>query len=97
MSTYISPAVAGLSAPADESQHAEPANLEKLTIVVRDEQQGEIEFSVSETARFKKSKDRWCKIRGIDILAVRFSFDGRRINDNDTLEEVSTRTPCDLG
>jgi len=89
MSADGSPTSARSPSAVDERQFVLPA---KQTILVRDQQQGETKFVLRPTTKFKKVKDAWCEKQGVDVLAVRFSFDGRRINDHETLEDVS-RSP----
>jgi small ubiquitin-related modifier len=59
-----------------------------LSIKVRDQQQGEIVFKVKRTTKFKRVLDAFCNKKGWQTNQVRFHFDGQRVDEEMTPEEL---------
>ena len=58
----------------------------KLRVVGEDF--GEIHFTVKETTPLKKLMSRYSESKGVGVTSLRFFFDGFRIGDSDTAEDV---------
>ncbi|PVH68942.1 molecular determinants of paralogue-specific sumo-Sim recognition, partial [Cadophora sp. DSE1049] len=57
---------------------------EYINIKVMDQSNQEIIFKIKPRTQFKKVKNAYCERQGLDILAVRFLFDGIRLQDDQT-------------
>ncbi|XP_045852237.1 small ubiquitin-related modifier 1-like isoform X1 [Meles meles] len=80
----------------DDVQEANPSNEDvdgknpeeyiKLKIIGQDS--SEVCFRVKMTIPLKKLKEGYCQRRGVPMHSIRFLFDGKRIDDNHTAEEL---------
>lgn len=65
---------------------AKPAG---ITIVFKDSLGGEVSFKLKPTTKLKKAMDAYAQHANRERLTLRFLFDGERVNDGSTAEEVS--------
>jgi len=69
---------------ADAKPEQKPEGGEHINIKVKDQNHQEIFFKIKPTTQILKVKKAYCDRQGLDILAVRFLFDGDRLQDDDT-------------
>ncbi|XP_035581720.1 small ubiquitin-related modifier 1-like [Zalophus californianus] len=79
-----------------DGQEAKPSNEDvggkkageyiKLKVVGQDS--SEVYFRVRMTTHLKKLKESYCQRQGVPVNSLQFLFDGQRIADNDTAEEL---------
>lgn len=75
------PAANGTAAP-----EAKPAG---ITIVFKDSHGGEVSFKLKPTTNLKKAMDAYAERGNLNVRALRFLFDGERVNEGSTAEGVS--------
>lgn len=81
---------------ADEHQDgAAAANTEHLNIKVTDNN-NEVFFKIKRTTKLEKLMNAFCDRQGKSLTAVRFLFDGQRVQPTDTPDNVRTDSPKDL-
>lgn len=69
---------------AEAKPDQKPEGGEHINIRVKDQSNSEIFFKIKPTTQFKKVMNAYCQRQGLDILAVRFLFDGDRLLDHET-------------
>ncbi|KAG9243282.1 ubiquitin-related domain-containing protein [Calycina marina] len=76
----------GSSAPAVENgeKTEQKPKGEQINIVVKDQNSNELTFKIKKTTKFEKVFAAWCNMESKEPKSVRFSFDGSRVNPNDT-------------
>lgn len=57
-------------------------------IHLQDPEGGEIQFKIKFTTPFRKVFDAYCERKGVNINQLRFLFDGRRIRDDQTMQQL---------
>lgn len=77
---------------SDDSGAAKP---EQIDIKVKDAKNNIVHFKVKRTTKLGKVMDAFCSKQGVSLNQVRFSFDGNRINREDTPKTVQS-TPARL-
>jgi hypothetical protein len=73
---------AGAAAAEKPEQKSEGG--EHISIKVTDQSRQEIVFKVKRTTQFKKVMNAYCQRQGLDMKAVRFLFDGDRLQEDET-------------
>eukprot|EP00201_Polytomella_parva_P010343 CAMPEP_0175055840 /NCGR_PEP_ID=MMETSP0052_2-20121109/10314_1 /TAXON_ID=51329 ORGANISM="Polytomella parva, Strain SAG 63-3" /NCGR_SAMPLE_ID=MMETSP0052_2 /ASSEMBLY_ACC=CAM_ASM_000194 /LENGTH=94 /DNA_ID=CAMNT_0016320751 /DNA_START=29 /DNA_END=313 /DNA_ORIENTATION=+ len=59
-----------------------------IMLVVKDQSGADIHFKVKNHTKLEKVMNAFCSKKGIDSSAVRFLFDGARLNPNSTPQEL---------
>lgn len=59
-----------------------------LSIRVRDQHGGEVVFKVKRTTKMKRVLQAFCERKGWNPQEVRFAFDGQRVNDDMSPEDL---------
>jgi len=72
-----------------QAQGEVPPASEFLNIKVKDNTGNELYFKLKPHTRLQKVMDAFCDRQGKDVRAVRFLFEGERIQLDDTAEDVS--------
>ena len=76
---------------ADNVSPPAPSETEYITLKVVGQDSNEIRFRVKKmTTQMRKLKNSYSERIGAPVSSLRFLFDGRRINDDDTPNKVST-------
>jgi len=73
---------------ADEEVDTKPNVAQQLSLKVKDQEGGEVTFKVKPSTRFEKILEAYCKKKAVDKTTVRFLFDGQRLTDLQTPEEI---------
>lgn len=60
-----------------------------ITIVFKDSHGGEVSFKLKPTTKLKKAMDAYAERGNLNVRALRFLFDGERVNEGSTAEGVS--------
>lgn len=83
-----SPPLFGTVAIVEGSTHNLPPLAVPINIRLVEADGSELAFKVRSTTRFVKVIDAFCSARHIHPNAVRFLFDGQRLSDNDTPQQL---------
>lgn len=70
------------------SEDIKPKISEIIQIRVLDQEDQEVLFKIKKSTALKKMMDAYCERKGIDRRAIRFAFNGDRINDSSTPKEL---------
>lgn len=60
-----------------------------MSIKVKDQNGGEVVFKVKRSTKFKRVLDAFCGKKSWNVNQVRFVFDGQRINEDMTPDDLS--------
>lgn len=63
-------------------------NEDKILIKVSSQTFEEIEFTISKKKEFKKLFQRYCERNNINLKEVQFVYAGKKINENQTPEDI---------
>ncbi|KAG4442861.1 hypothetical protein IFR05_001657 [Cadophora sp. M221] len=69
---------------AEEKPEQKPQGGEHINIKVIDQSSQEICFKIKRSTQLKKVMNAYCQRQGLDMKAVRFLFDGERLQEDDT-------------
>ncbi|TVY58943.1 Ubiquitin-like protein pmt3/smt3 [Lachnellula cervina] len=77
--------------PAPESPAAAPVEDQKpkvqhIEVMAKDQNGSEVTFKIKRTTPLEKVMDAYCKNKGLTRGALRFLYDGERLNPTDTPE-----------
>lgn len=75
----------GVGTPEPEAPKA-LGEVKHINIRVKDQDSNEVRFKIKSTTSLKKVMDAYCQRQGLQRDALRFLFDGDRVQDNDTPE-----------
>ncbi|ESO11507.1 hypothetical protein HELRODRAFT_166510 [Helobdella robusta] len=80
-------ATAGAS-KEDDSKKVDEKNGEFIRLKVMGQDQSEVHFKVKMTTKMSKLKKSYSERQGVPIGYLRFLFDGRRLNDDETPKQL---------
>jgi small ubiquitin-related modifier len=72
-----------------EEKTNETAKSEHINVKVVNAEGNEVFFKIKKSTPLRKLMEAYCKRQGFTLGTVRFSFDGNRISDEQTAEEVN--------
>eukprot|EP01080_Neovahlkampfia_damariscottae_P004061 gene4061-7350_t len=64
---------------------------EHINVKVVNADGNEVFFKIKKSTPLKKLMDAFCKRQGLQVGSVRFTFDGNRINENNTAGDVKNK------
>lgn len=67
------------SVVAEKESNADQSKDTRITFKVVDQTGGEVFFSMKPTTPFRKMMSSYCERTGVDVKAIRFLYDGERI------------------
>lgn len=82
-----SPLNTELNSQNTQSQHSQPA-VETVTIKLKSVDGNVISFKVKKTTKVIKIKETYSNQKGVDAQAIRLTFDGDRLSDHQTVDEL---------
>lgn len=72
--------------PSSEILETKKEEVIKVKVIAQDG--NEIHFKVKMTMQFKKLKESYCQRQGVPLNSLKFLFEGQKIADNHTPEEL---------